>query len=501
MSLDGYLLSIDQGTTSSRALILDFQGNIISQKNFEFKQYFPNDGWVEHDPIEILKTTQDAINFVIGETNISPKDINIAGITNQRETVVAWNKVTGKPVYNAIVWQDRRTENFCETLREKNLTKLIQSKTGLIIDPYFSATKIKWIIENIEGVKEGIANDRIHAGTIDTWIVWNLTKGKVFATDVTNAARTNLFNINNLSWDDELLNLFGIKKSILADVFDCDAYYGNSEALIQSIPIHGVIGDQQSAAIGQKAYNFGDIKSTYGTGCFVLMNTGKNFVLSKNNLLSTIAYKIGGKTHYALEGSIFMAGAIIDWLKNSLQLIDNYKELENILNNTDNNPGIVLVPAFTGLGAPHWSPNARASISGLTRDSNRNEIILSSIQSISLQSLDLISALENDTSHLFNSSIKTLKVDGGVTENEWFLQNLSDICNLNIIKSYEQEATALGAASLSALGSGEINDLSEFNKTSKENSIFFPKIKNNLREKIINNWDNAVKKTLEIRID
>ena len=492
-------LIIDQGTTSTKAMLFDLNGNKLDSCQKSFQQIFPNNGWVEHNPQEIIKTVIDCCNEIISN-NLDKKICSIS-ITNQRETVIVWDKITGKPIYNAIVWQDRRTEEFCKKLREKDYEDLIREKTGLLLDPYFSSTKFSWIIENIEGVKEGIAYDQIHAGTIDTWIIWNLTKGKVFATDVTNAARTNLFNINNLSWDDELLNLFGIKKSILADVFDCDAYYGNSEALIKSIPIHGVIGDQQSAAIGQKAYNSGDIKSTYGTGCFVLMNTGKNFVLSKNNLLSTIAYKIGGETHYALEGSIFMAGAIIDWLKNGLQLIDNFEELENILNNTDNNPGIVLVPAFTGLGAPHWSPNARASISGLTRDSNRNEIILSSIQSISLQSHDLITALENDTSHLFNSSIKTIKVDGGVTENEWFLQNLSDICNLNIIKSYEKEATALGAASLSAIGSGEINDLSEFNKTSRENSIFFPKIKNNLREKIINNWDNAVKKTLEIRID
>ena len=284
MSLDGYLLSIDQGTTSSRALILDIQGNIISQKNFEFKQYFPNDGWVEHDPIEILKTTQDAIKFVIGETNISPKDINIAGITNQRETVVAWNKITGKPVYNAIVWQDRRTENFCETLRENNLTKLIQSKTGLIIDPYFSATKIKWIIENIEEAKNVMNENNLLVGTIDSWLIWNFTKGECHYTDVTNASRTMLYNINEDCWDDELLNIFNINKNILPDVKNCADDFGSIDSSFfgEKISIGGVAGDQQAATIGQACFKEGMVKSTYGTGCFLLMNTGNKFIESES---------------------------------------------------------------------------------------------------------------------------------------------------------------------------------------------------------------------------
>ena len=304
MSLDGYLLSIDQGTTSSRALILDVNGNIISQKNYEFKQYFPNDGWVEHDPIEILKTTQDAINFVIKETNISPKDINIAGITNQRETVVAWNKITGKPVYNAIVWQDRRTENFCETLREKNLTKLIQSKTGLIIDPYFSATKIKWIIENIEEAKKVIHENNLLVGTIDSWLIWNFTKGECHYTDVTNASRTMLYNINEDCWDDELLNIFNINKNILPDVKNCADDFGaiDSSFFGEKISIGGVAGDQQAATIGQACFKEGMVKSTYGTGCFLLMNTGNKFIESESKLLSTKAYNIFDKRDFALEG-------------------------------------------------------------------------------------------------------------------------------------------------------------------------------------------------------
>ena len=376
--------------------------------------------------------------------------------------------------------------------------ELIINKTGLLLDPYFSSTKISWIINNIDGVKEAINEDKVCAGTIDSWIIWHLTKGKVFATDITNAARTNLFNIKDLKWDDDLLNLLQVNKSILPEVLESDAFYGKSEALIKELPIYGVIGDQQSAAIGQKCFNFGDIKSTYGTGCFILLNTGKNIAYSKNGLLSTVAYKINGEITYALEGSIFMAGAIIDWLKNNLQVFDNYSELHDILNNNSINTEIVMVPAFTGLGAPHWKPNSRASISGLTRDSNRNDIITSSVQSISLQTYDLIKAINEDTSNLFENPISSIKVDGGLIKNDWFIQNLSDICNIKISKSNEQEATALGAASLSALGSKEIKNLSEFNIKKHENTEFMPKIEKKIREEIIENWNLALNKTISV---
>ena len=489
-------LIIDQGTTSTKVMLFDLSGKKVDSSQKSFEQIFPNNGWVEHNPEEIIKTVISCCNEVI-ENNFD-KNICSIGITNQRETIVLWDKITGKSLYNAIVWQDRRTESFCKDLKEEGYEELIINKTGLLLDPYFSSTKISWIINNIDGVKEAINEDKVCAGTIDSWIIWHLTKGKVFATDITNAARTNLFNIKDLKWDDDLLNLFQVNKSILPEVLESDAFYGKSEALIKEIPIYGVIGDQQSAAIGQKCFNFGDIKSTYGTGCFILLNTGKNIAYSKNGLLSTIAYKINGEITYALEGSIFMAGAIIDWLKNNLQVFDNYNELEDILNNNSINTEIVMVPAFTGLGAPHWKPNSRASISGLTRDSNRNDIITSSVQSISLQTHDLIKAINEDTSNLFEDPISNIKVDGGLTKNDWFIQNLSDICDIKISKSNEQEATALGAASLSALGSKEIKNLSEFNVNMHENIEFQPKIEKQKRKEIIDNWNLAINKAISL---
>ena len=489
-------LIIDQGTTSTKVMLFDLSGNKVDSSQKSFEQIFPNNGWVEHNPEEIIKTVISCCNEVI--ENNSDKNICSIGITNQRETIVLWDKLTGKSLYNAIVWQDRRTESFCRNLKEEGYEELIINKTGLLLDPYFSSTKISWIINNIDGVKEAINEDKVCAGTIDSWIIWHLTKGKVFATDITNAARTNLFNIKDLKWDDDLLNLFQVNKSILPEVLESDAFYGKSEALIKELPIYGVIGDQQSAAIGQKCFNFGDIKSTYGTGCFILLNTGKNIAYSKNGLLSTVAYKINGEITYALEGSIFMAGAIIDWLKNNLQVFDNYGELQDILNNNSINTEIVMVPAFTGLGAPHWKPNSRASISGLTRDSNRNDIITSSVQSISLQTHDLIKAINEDTSNLFENPISSIKVDGGLIKNDWFIQNLSDICNIKISKSNEQEATALGAASLSALGSKEIKNLSEFNIKKHENTEFMPKIEKKIREEIIENWNLAINKAISV---
>ena len=489
-------LIIDQGTTSTKVMLFDLSGKKVDSSQKSFEQIFPNNGWVEHNPEKIIKTVISCCNEVI-ENNFD-KNICSIGITNQRETIVLWDKLTGKSLYNAIVWQDRRTESFCKDLKEEGYEELIINKTGLLLDPYFSSTKISWIINNIDGVKEAINEDKVCAGTIDSWIIWHLTKGKVFATDITNAARTNLFNIKDLKWDDDLLNLFQVNKSILPEVLESDAFYGKSEALIKEIPIYGVIGDQQSAAIGQKCFNFGDIKSTYGTGCFILLNTGKNIAYSKNGLLSTIAYKINGEITYALEGSIFMAGAIIDWLKNNLQVFDNYSELQDILNNNSINTEIVMVPAFTGLGAPHWKPNSRASISGLTRDSNRNDIITSSVQSISLQTHDLIKAINEDTSNLFEDPISNIKVDGGLTKNDWFIQNLSDICDIKISKSNEQEATALGAASLSALGSKEIKNLSEFNVNMHENIEFQPKIEKQKRKEIIDNWNLAINKAISL---
>ncbi len=491
MSLDGYLLSIDQGTTSSRALILDIKGNIISQKNYEFNQFFPEDGWVEHDPIEILNTTQDAINFVIKETKISPKDINIAGITNQRETVVAWNKITGKPVYNAIVWQDRRTENFCETLREKNLTKLIQSKTGLIIDPYFSATKIKWIIENIEEAKNAINENNLLVGTIDSWLIWNFTKGECHYTDVTNASRTMLYNINEDCWDDELLNIFNINNNILPDVKNCVDDFGaiDSSFFGEKISIGGVAGDQQAATIGQACFKKGMIKSTYGTGCFLLMNTGNNFIESESNLLSTTAYNIFDKKDYALEGSIFNAGTVVQWMRDEMNFINDASKVEELASYSTNE--IQFIPAFTGLGAPYWNSDVRGQITGITRDTSKADIAMAALKSICYQTRDLLECLLSDT--VLKRNDFTIRVDGGMSKNNLMMQLLSDITQVRIERPLNQESTAMGAAYLAGMKSGVYKDVAEVEKLWKTDRKFEPAISLDEADQQYNRWLKTVK--------
>ncbi len=491
MSLDGYLLSIDQGTTSSRALILDTNGNIISQKNYEFSQYFPNDGWVEHDPLEILKTTQDAINFVIKEINISPKDINIAGITNQRETVVAWNKITGKPVYNAIVWQDRRTENFCETLREKNLTKLIQSKTGLVIDPYFSATKIKWIIENIEEAKNAASENNLLVGTIDSWLIWNFTKGECHYTDVTNASRTMLYNINEDCWDDELLNIFNIKKNILPDVKNCVDDFGTIDPRFfgEKISIGGVAGDQQAATIGQACFKEGMVKSTYGTGCFLLMNTGNRLIESDTKLLSTTAYNILDKKDFALEGSIFNAGTVVQWMRDEMNFINDASKVEELAYKSTN--VIQFIPAFTGLGAPYWNSDVRGQITGITRDTNKADIAMAALKSICYQTRDLLECLLSDTK--LKRDDFTIRVDGGMSKNNLMMQLLSDITQVRIERPLNQESTALGAAYLAGMKSGVYKDVAEVEKLWKTDHKFEPAISLDEADQQYNRWLKAVK--------
>ncbi len=491
MSLDGYLLSIDQGTTSSRALISDIQGNIIIQKNFEFKQYFPNDGWVEHDPIEILKTTQDAIEYVIRETNISPKDIIIAGIANQRETVVAWNKITGKPLYNAIVWQDRRTENFCETLREKNLTKLIQSKTGLIIDPYFSATKIKWIIENIEEAKKTIHENNLLVGTIDSWLIWNFTKGECHYTDVTNASRTMLYNINEDCWDDELLEIFHINKYILPDVKNCVDDFGEIDSSFfgEKIPIGGVAGDQQAATIGQACFKEGMVKSTYGTGCFLLMNTGNKFIESESKLLSTKAYNIFDKKDFALEGSIFNAGTVVQWMRDEMNFINDASKVEELANNSKIK--IQFIPAFTGLGAPYWNSDVRGQITGITRDTSKADIAMAALKSICYQTRDLLECLLNDTE--LKRSDFTIRVDGGMSKNNLMMQLLSDITQVRIERPLNQESTAMGAAYLAGMKSGVYKDVAEVEKLWKTDRKFEPGISLDEADQQYNRWLKTVK--------
>ncbi len=491
MSLSGYILSIDQGTTSSRALILDENGQILVQKNIEFKQYYPENGWVEHDPVEILKTTIIAIKEVLAELKINAKDISIAGITNQRETIVAWDKSTGKPIYNAIVWQDRRTENYCNELKEKNLAQTIQSKTGLVIDPYFSATKIKWIIENIKEAKECLNKGDLLVGTIDTWLIWNFTKGSEHSTDVTNASRTMLYNISDGQWDEELLDIFVLPKNILPRVKNSVDDFGKivSDFFGNEIQIGGVAGDQQAASVGQSCFKEGMVKSTYGTGCFLLMNTGSNIINSKSNLLSTVAYNINGKKSYAIEGSIFNAGTVVQWMRDELEFFNNASEIESLARKSSND--IYFVPAFTGLGAPYWRSDIRGQISGITRDTSKADIAMAALKSICFQTRDLFECLLND-SHLTRDKI-IIRVDGGMTSNNMMMQFLSDILQVKIERPTNQESTAIGAAYLAGMYGGIYKDVADVEKLWKTDRIFEPKISIDQAEQFYDGW----KKTIE----
>ena len=491
MSLNGYILSIDQGTTSSRALILDHQGNIIVQKNYEFAQHYPKDGWVEHNPLEILKTTKDAVNFIFNEKNINPKEITVAGITNQRETIVAWNKQTGQPVYNAIVWQDRRTENFCEELRNKKLTSLIQTKTGLLIDPYFSATKIKWLIENVDEAKIALQENNLLVGTIDTWLIWNFTKGNSHFTDVTNASRTMLYNINDDCWDDELLDLFKINKNILPEVKNCADDYGTIDPSFfgEKIQIGGVAGDQQAATIGQACFKEGMIKSTYGTGCFMLMNTGQNLVSSNSQLLSTTAFNILGQKNFALEGSIFNAGTVVQWMRDEMNFIYEAYEIEDLAHKSQNK--VQFVPAFTGLGAPYWKSNIRGQISGITRNTSKSDIALAALKSICFQTRDLFECLLKDTA--LNRNKFSLRVDGGMSKNNLMMQFLSNILQVKIERPVNQESTAVGAAYLAGIQSGMYKGVADVEKLWKTDRTFEPTISLDQADQEYDEWLKTIK--------
>ena len=491
MSLNGYILSIDQGTTSSRALILDHQGNIIVQKNYEFAQHYPKDGWVEHNPLEILKTIKDAVNFIFNEKNINPKEITVAGITNQRETIVAWNKQTGQPVYNAIVWQDRRTDNFCEELRNKKLTSLIQTKTGLLIDPYFSATKIKWLIENVDEAKIALQENNLLVGTIDTWLIWNFTKGNSHFTDVTNASRTMLYNINDDCWDDELLDLFKINKNILPEVKNCADDYGTIDPSFfgEKIQIGGVAGDQQAATIGQACFKEGMIKSTYGTGCFMLMNTGRNLVSSNSQLLSTTAFNILGQKNFALEGSIFNAGTVVQWMRDEMNFIYEAYEIEDLAHKSQNK--VQFVPAFTGLGAPYWKSNIRGQISGITRNTSKSDIALAALKSICFQTRDLFECLLKDTA--LNRNKFSLRVDGGMSKNNLMMQFLSNILQVKIERPVNQESTAVGAAYLAGIQSGMYKGVADVEKLWKTDRTFEPTISLDQADQEYDEWLKTIK--------
>ncbi len=486
-----FILSIDQGTTSTRSIIFNDNFEIVSSDQLEFKQYFPKDGCVEHDPQEIFNTVLQTAQNVIKKAKINSGQISSIGITNQRETVVIWDKETGKPIYRAIVWQDRRTVNYCKDLTRKGFAKKIQKITGLVIDSYFSATKIKWILDNIESSKKLLKEDKLLFGTIDTWLLWKLTEGRSFFTEATNASRTMLYDIKKNCWSKELLKLFNIPHKILPHVKDSADDFGHTTLFGDKIKIGGMAGDQQAATIGQACFKPGSIKSTYGTGCFMIMNIGQKLKISKNNLLTTIAYKINNKTTYALEGSIFVAGAAVQWLRDSLKVIKTAQETENFYSKSDQSQKIYFVPAFVGLGAPYWDGEARGAIFGMTRNTGIAEFVKAAIDSVAYQTKDLVIAMQKDS----GVPIKQLKVDGGMVANEDFLQFLSNILILNCDRPKITETTALGAAYLAGLSSGFIKNTEEIVKKWQSDKIFKPKLHRKEVKYLYQGWQKAVKKT------
>ncbi len=490
-----YILSIDQGTTSTRAMLFDQNFEIKGTSQIEFKQFFPKDGCVEHDPEDIMNTIYHTVNDVLEKAKITSKEILSIGITNQRETVVMWDKKTGKPVYNAIVWQDRRTAGYCNKLKDQGLSEKIQKITGLIIDSYFSATKIKWLLENINGARERADKGDLLFGTIDSWIIWNLTEGKNHVTDATNASRTMIFDIKKNTWSSQLLKLFEIPEHILPEVKNCADDFGITSKFGGEIKIGGVAGDQQAAAIGQACLNAGSVKSTYGTGCFMIMNTGEELKLSKNKLLSTIAYRIDNKNYYALEGSIFIAGAAVQWLRDSLKLINTASETDDLYNHADPTQKIYLVPAFTGLGAPYWDGEARGSIFGLTRNTGIPEMVKAAIDSVAYQTKDLLLAMEKDS----GLKIKVIRVDGGMVKNESFLQFLSSLLQINVDRPTIIETTALGAAYLAGYQAGVFTSMKEIASKWKSEKVFVQKLHKKEVKYLYNGWLKAIKGTLAIK--
>lgn len=484
-----YILSIDQGTSSSRAIVFDKKGQQKGSAQKEFEQYYPKNSWVEHNPMEIWNSQLEVTKKAIKNAELSASDILAIGITNQRETTVVWDKETGEPIYNAIVWQDRRTAPFCNELLNAGKADLIQSKTGLLIDAYFSATKVKWLLDNVEGARKKASDGKLLFGTIDCWLVWKLTGGKVHITDVTNASRTMLFNINTLVWDKELLEIFNIPPQILPQVKSSSEVYGETaDGLFETnISIAGIAGDQQAALFGQLCTYPGMVKNTYGTGCFMLMNIGDRPVLSKNKLVTTVAWQIKGVTHYALEGSIFMAGAIVQWLRDGLKMINTSPEVTQLAQKCENNGGVYMVPAFTGLGAPYWNPYAKGTIFGLSRGTTDAEIARAALESVAYQTMDVLKAMQADSGH----QIKELRVDGGASVNKLMMQFQADILNTKVIKPKNIETTAIGAAYLAGLATGFWSSVDDIKAQWEIESCFEPKnhpvLENNIKE-----WKKAV---------
>ena len=493
--MDKYILAIDAGTTSSRAILFDKNAEPIEIAQYEFNQIFPKEGWVEHDALEIWNTQLKAVKDVINNSKIEPNQIDSIGITNQRETTVIWNKKTGIPVFNAIVWQDRRTANFCDQLKKNNKTELIQNKTGLVIDAYFSGTKIKWILDNDPSIRNQANNGELLFGTIDTWLIWNLTNGKTHITDPSNASRTLLYNIKEDDWDNELLSLFDIPKHILPKVVDSSSTsaYVDDKFFGVKIPISGIAGDQQAALFGQLCIDQGDIKNTYGTGCFCMMNTGKTFVKSKNKMLSTIAWRIDGEVTYALEGSVFVAGALIQWLRDKLGIIKNAEEVENLAKSVDNNGGITFIPALSGLAAPYWDPYAQGTIFGITRGTENGHIARAALESIALRTRDIIIEMEKDAGIKFSN----LKVDGGACNNNLLMQIQSNLLNTKVIRPKTTETTALGVAFLAGLATGFWKDIPSLKDLWIKDRSFQPN-KETDTDKIVELWIKRINNLIKI---
>jgi glycerol kinase len=488
--MEKFILALDQGTTSSRAMVFNKEGDIVSVAQKEFTQYYPQPGWVEHNAKEIWSSQATVLAEAILNAGITANDVAAIGITNQRETTIIWDKETGAPLYNAIVWQDRRTADFCDELKRQGKGEMIQEKTGLLVDAYFSATKIKWILDNVEGARDKAGKGLLAFGTVDSWLLWNLTGGKIHVTDITNASRTMLFNIHTQQWDDELLSLFDIPSKILPAVKSSSEVYGETsgQILAAKIPVAGIAGDQQAALFGQMCTQKGMVKNTYGTGCFMLMNIGDTPIISKNKLITTIAWKIGDKVQYALEGSIFIGGAVVQWLRDGLGIISSSSEVEKKASNVPDNGGVYLVPAFAGLGAPHWNQHARGMMVGLTRGTTSDHISRAALESIALQTMEVLHAMEADA----GTKIKELRVDGGATVDDLLLQIQADVLNTDVIRPKITETTAIGAAYLAGLAVGFWKNTDEIQQQWAKDKIFRPSEKNNA-ESLIDGWHRAVK--------
>ena len=488
-----YLIALDQGTTSSRSIIFDKQGNIINSAQMEFTQIFPQPGWVEHDPMEIWSSQLAVLTEAKARGGIDTSDIAAIGITNQRETTIVWDRHTGKPVYNAIVWQCRRTAEYCDELKAKGFDKVVREKTGLLVDAYFSGTKVRWILENVEGAREKAEKGDLLFGTVDCWLIWKLTKGKCHVTDYTNASRTMMYNIHTLEWDDELLKELNIPKSMLPEVKPSSCVYGNTDAeyLGGEVPIAGIAGDQQAALFGQCCFEEGLVKNTYGTGCFILMNTGEKAVASKNGLLTTIAWGLDGKVEYALEGSVFVAGAAIQWLRDGLRMIDNAAFTETYSKKVKDSAGVYVVPAFVGLGAPYWDQYARGIIVGLTRGVEKEHFVRATVESLAYQSYDVMKAMEADAEVV----LKEIHVDGGASANNFLMQFQSDILGIDVLRPKIIESTALGAVYLAGLAVGYYKDKEDIRQNVELDRNFKPGMEETTRQELLAGWKEAVKRS------